>query len=170
MKTGKLTLEALANGLAQFQDKYQALDVFIQDVPELEQYQGDRFSVGVAGQELTIELYRELGVARVMRKQNGGSTAFAGALAGAAAGVAMAKPSGRGEAAVVGFLAGMLVGAILGDSEKGARRILAVRYDPATKRWMGYDGGLVPYMKQRLAHPRVIGDLPKKMEPRPRPA
>jgi len=103
VKMAKLTLEALANGLAQFQD---------------------------------------------------------------AAGAAISKPKARGEGAVVGFLAGMLVGAILGDSDRGPRRILAVHYDPATGQWCGYDGGLVPYMKERLAHPQVIGDLPRKMSPR----
>ena len=157
----KLTLDVLAKGLGQFQDRYHALDVFIDDVPELAKRTENDFTVGADGKQLHVRMYRELGVARVMTSRaNADGSTLAGGLAGAAAGAAFARPSGRGEGAVIGFLAGMLVGALLGTPSSGARRVLAVRYDPATRQWVGYDGGLVPLMKQKLAHPDVTSDLP----------
>jgi hypothetical protein len=76
-----------------------------------------------------------------------------GALAGAAIGVAVSK---KGEALVGGLLLGLLVGAALGTAsgnEPGAHRVFTLRFDPVSREWKSYSGGLVRWMKSELASP-----------------
>lgn len=161
-KMPALSLNALAEALQQFHGRYQALDFFIADVPELEGVQAPTMSFDVPGLgAVEVVLHHALGVGRMTKKRDNLAPAIVGGLAGAATSAALSKPSEGAGPAVAGFLVGMLVGAALSESAHAPRRILAIRYDPTTNKWNGYDGGLVPYMKQWLAHPSVIGDLPK---------
>ena len=70
-----------------------------------------------------------------------------GAVSSAALRNAVAKKGG-------GWAAGLILGLLLGDplpGDSGSRRVLALRFDSAKKRWGAYDGGLVGWMKRELA-------------------
>lgn len=172
--TPKLTLDDLAKGLLQYSGTYFALDVFATDVAELadeatierselEPKSDGTFGFARDGKPFELQLFRDLGVARVtLAGTASGSTptpVVTGA-AGAALGAALSDRDRVGGAAI-GFLAGLLVGAALGSSAPTApRRVFALMFDPESREWRTYDGGLVRWVKEQLAPPEVVGDLP----------
>jgi hypothetical protein len=167
--TRKLTLDDLASGLLQFPDRYLALDVFLADVVDL---QGGGAPQGGAvksdgsleferqGRRFNLRIFQELGVARLMLAHAGVTSAVAG-VTGAAVGARFSKSGEELQGAAVGQLLGLLVGAPLGmPSPPAPRRVFAVRFDPTAGSWQTYDGGLVPWLKERLAPPEIIEGLP----------
>ena len=61
----------------------------------------------------------------------------------------------------MGLLLGLLIGAALAPgADPATRRIFALRFDPKTQEWRSYDGPLVRWMKNQLAHPDVVADIP----------
>lgn len=175
----KLTLDDLAAGLLSFSDTYLALDVFAQDVGELES-ESTMAAAGLVpradgsldferrGKRFNMRLFQDLGVVRVTGAGQPPAPVPAPAVtgaAGAAIGAAVAK---RGEGmggAAVGLLLGLLVGAALGEPSRNApRRVFALRFDPDTREWRAYDGGLVRWMKEQLGPPEVVEGLPPRAQ------
>ena len=60
-----------------------------------------------------------------------------------------AAASKKGEGWAVGLVLGLLVGTMMGIAVP-RRRVLTVRFDPGSRRWTAYDGGLVSWMKEEL--------------------
>lgn len=168
-----LTLDNLAAGLETFGgDRYQALDVFFEDLRLLPE--GDRARLLVDGSSgfafssrdrwYRLELLDNNRVARVTRKASPpGTGALAGGGLGALAGIALSPDGKSTEGAAVGLLLGMLVGAALeqdGPRESSApRRVFALRFDPNTGTWRAYAGGLVGWMKAQLAPGNAVAGL-----------
>ena len=169
MKNPQLKLTDLVQGLERFGDRYEAIDVFADDVLEMRAEQpvpglyaldgeGKRFRyVASTGGSYDVELFPDAGIVRLSRsKLPGASTAgasIAGALAGAVAGTAIGSAvSKKGEAAAAGLVLGLLAGAALGGSlqPNAPRRVFTLRFDPSLGEWRAYDGGLVPWMKEHL--------------------
>ncbi len=162
-----LTLQDLVAGLDRFGSAYHAIDVFADDVEELRAGAPIRGlqSLGVDGRRFVYSLpdgrsYELLvfpaeGVVRLARPSaDAGTYAGEGAALGAVAGTAIGAASTRkGEGAAVGLLLGLLVGVAIGVSsskEPAPRRVFTLSFDPATREWQAYDGGLVPWMKEQL--------------------
>ena len=168
----KLTLDDLVAGLLQFADKYLALDVFITDVTDLQNgaptgvtSKGDgSYDFERQGRTFNLRLFPAAGVARLMEIQSGSAApAVVAGAAGAAAGAAISKRGEELGGAAIGMLVGLLVGAALGEPSPSApRRVFAVRFDPVARRWVTYDGGLVSWMKERLAPPEILEALPSR--------
>lgn len=166
-----LTFNDLAQGLNKFRDRYQAIDVFADDVSELVQanpipglsFDPENPNLGMFrspdGQAYTFRLFPERGVLRFSKlkkeapPQSG--SAVAGALAGAAAGTILAAKNKKGEGAAVGLLLGLLVGAALESEAPASRpqRIFTMRFDPTSRKWLAYDGGLVVWAANELFVP-----------------
>ena len=166
----ELTLDNLVAGLETFADRYHALDVFMADVAEIRALADGVLVDGLfpdpANAEALLfqrdrwyrlQLYPADGVARLTRvaaevpPDNAAGPAVLGGVLGALIG------SGTG------LLLGLLVGAALGAPADAppARRVFALCFDPARRDWVAYDGGLVRWMKERLAPPQVVDGLPR---------
>lgn len=161
----RLSIPDLVHGLEQFGGRYEALDVFADDLVELKTGQpvpglravdesGRRFALSAGSQAYTLELFDE-GVVRLRKASSeqlgAGDAAVLGGAAGSAIGAASSK---KGEAAAAGLILGMLAGALIGSAQQPQvpRRVFTLRFDPAARTWMAYDGALVGWMKQQLAH------------------
>lgn len=167
---GKLTIAELARGLEHFgAGRYNALDVFADDVDEVRASRGGlprhwrplgndgAFEVPVDGTPYFVRVFREAGVVRLSREpepvvsNSAPEGALFGALAGAAIGAAASK---KGEGLVGGLLLGLLVGAALGGAtevEPAPQRVFTMRFDPLSREWKTYNGGLVRWMKSELS-------------------
>lgn len=173
-----LTLSDLAAGLEKFGDRYSALDVFTHDVQELEQLiEGQQvpessgiikhgpnvFSFPYGNQRYQFVVFPDHGVVRVTR--NGGirpetmAGAALGTAMGGVVGAAVSRPQAQEIAALAGMALGLLVGGVIGAAVADAnppRRVFALRFDADKKQWIAYDGGLVRWMKERLARPELV--------------
>ena len=168
----KLTLSHLAAGLAQFAQNYSAIDVFADDLQEIEGVRngvvpatwhaldetGRRFFLMVDGKPHVLDIIDTLGVVRLAHHeapQSSSDSAVVGAVVGGVAGAAItAATSKKGNAWAGGLMLGLLVGAYIGnkadDQPLPPRRVFTMRFDASTKGWVAYDGGLVPWMKTHL--------------------
>lgn len=169
MKNPQLKLTDLVLGLERFGGRYEAIDVFADDLLEMRSAQPvpglfrvdreDRHFLFVApgGGAYDVELFPDAGIVRLSRSKQPGAEAtqagitavLAGGLAGAAIGSALSK---KGEGAAAGLVLGLLAGAALGGSvvPNAPRRVFTLRFDPSLGQWRAYDGGLVPWMKEHL--------------------
>lgn len=181
-----LKLTDLAQGLETFSDRYQALDVFIDDmdtselrrvvkgeqVPGLLVIAQDAFAFERGGRWYRLQVYAEERVARVERYRgeppppaaNLGAGAFVGGALGAAFGATVSPKRTSTEGAAAGLVLGLLVGAALGaasTNHERPRRVFALCFDASQGQWRAYDGGLVRWMKSTLAAPKVLAGLPR---------
>lgn len=173
-----LTLTDLAHGLETFSDRYQALDVFFDDidvselqrlamgeqVPGLYPIAQDAFLFDRGGHRYRFQIFADEGVARVTRHTgeapspatNAGTGALAGAAVGALLGAGVSSKRAASEGTATGLVLGLLVGAALGAASTSAeppRRVFALCFDANEGQWRAYDGGLVRWMKSTLAPP-----------------
>ncbi|MDI1433873.1 hypothetical protein [Polyangium sorediatum] len=171
-----LTLSDLVSGLEEFGERYHALDVFVHDVeglkraldgevePGFEPIEGVgpvAFSIPYNGKHYRLTVFAEQGVARLTREEGVRAevltSAAIGSAVGGAVGVAASpRPQVQEFAALAGMVLGLLVGAAIGAAvadSNAPRRVFALRFDPQMKEWRAYDGGLVRWMKERLAAP-----------------
>jgi hypothetical protein len=174
MTMPKLTLGDLASGLLQFEGEYFALDVFASDVDELtdnakfssaglSQGPDGSFNFERVGRHFNLTVFSGLDVARVTLIKPPSATVPAAALTGGLLGAATAKRGSEVGGAAIGFLAGLLVGAAIGQPTPSApRRVFTLKFDPDTQEWRPYDGGLVRWVKGQLGPPEVVGDLPAR--------
>jgi hypothetical protein len=171
--TMKLTLDDLAKGLIEFSDAYFALDVFASDVVELDDpstraaltQRPDRsFEFERRDRRFNLRVFDHLGVARVTFAESMETAAVTGA-AGVAIGAATARKGEELGGAAIGLLVGLLVGAAIGaPAPKNARRVFALAFDPNSRQWRAYDGGLVRWVKRHLGSPEVLQDLPRQAQ------
>lgn len=174
-KQQNLSILDLANGLELFGNTYSALDVFVHDVDGLESLlQGQQvvglesvtsigpnaFSFPYDGRQYNLLVFPDHGVVRVMRNGQMRTETMAGAALGTAVGGAIgsvvSRPQDREIAALAGMALGLLIGGAIGAAVADAtpaRRVFALRFDADKKRWQAYDGGLVRWMKEKLAGP-----------------
>ena len=168
----KLTLVDLAEGLERFGPRYNAIDVFADDVDEVRSRKlpadarpipgrSGGFEVRVNDRPYFLRVFENAGVVRLARAPephgtDSSNSAMFGALAGAAIGAATSK---KGEGVVGGMLLGLLVGAALGSStepEPAPHKVFTLRFDPLAREWKTYSGGLVRWMKSELARPIAV--------------
>ncbi len=144
---------------------YQELDVFADDVEEIRALRdgkrpdslqpldsdGRRFTFERLGRRFDVEL-SERGVVRLSKgdgkPQRWGSVPKDMLQERGRAAISAAE-SKKGEGWAVGLVLGLLVGAMMGSSLP-RRRVLTVRFDPGSRRWSAYDGGLVSWVKEEL--------------------
>ena len=164
-----LTIADVVKALELFDDRYNTIDVFADDVEELRTYvetdtlpqnlqltdtSGTRFAI--TGTPYVLDLIADAGVARITRTPQSSTTSVVGnALAGGAIGTAIGvATSKKAEVVATGLILGLLVGATLGNAtpNKGnrPRRVFALCFDSDSGQWLAYDGGLVRWMKAEL--------------------
>jgi hypothetical protein len=173
MRNPKLRLMDLVLGLERFGERYEAIDVFADDVLEARSAEpvpgldaldreGLRFRYTVpeskphAGESYDLDLFPDAGIIRMSRAKQAlpasalpGHEGLTGPRATDAANAARRK---RGEGAAEGLVLGLLAGAMPGSSTKPntPRRVFTLRFDPSLGQWRAYDGGLVAWMKEHL--------------------
>jgi len=168
-----LTFADIVQGLNRFRGRYHAIDVFADDVRELAE---GALVPGLAldpqnpnhgafhspdGNVYALTLFPDKGILRFSRLRQPEATqasgpAVASALAGAAVGTVLAAKNKKGEGAAVGLLLGLLVGAALepgASSPRTPQRIFTMRFDPLSREWQAYDGGLVTWAANELFIP-----------------
>lgn len=172
-----LTLSDLAAGLEKFGDRYSALDVFTHDVQGLDQLLAGQqspessglvkvganiFSFSHGNRLYNFVVFPDYGVARVTRNGGMRPEAMAGAALGTAmggvVGAAVSRPQDQEIAALAGMALGLLIGGVIGSALADAnppRRVFTLRFDADKRQWQAYDGGLIRWMKQRLAGPEL---------------
>jgi hypothetical protein len=175
MRNPQLKLTDLVLGLERFGDRYEAIDVFADDVLEawtgqpvpglqLLDAEGRRYRYTPStGGSYDVEVFPAHGILRLSRPTAVADLpgAVAGALVGAAAGAitgvlayeaVRSAQTKKGEAAAAGLVLGLLAGAALagGVQPNAPRRVFTLRFDPVTGQWRAYDGGLVRWMKEHL--------------------
>jgi hypothetical protein len=144
---------------------YQELDVFADDVEEVRALRdgkqpdslrplasdGHRFTFEHLGRRYEVEL-SERGVVRLSKEgrdlQRSGSVPKEMLQERVRAAIAAAETK-KGKGWAVGLVLGLLVGAMMGTAVR-RRRVLTVRFDPGSRRWSAYDGGLVSWVKEEL--------------------
>jgi len=166
----QVTVHDLVSALERFGGKYEAIDVFANDIVELSQWEATRplpphiqavnaegklFVVRHGTQSYRLEIFPAEGVARLSRwlgaAPNQVNSAITGGALGAAITAALAKKGG--DAWIGGLLLGLLIGAAIGGSGNAGtvpHRVFALVFDAAAKDWHPYDGGLLRWMKERL--------------------
>lgn len=167
----RLTIPDLVKALEKFGQRYEAVDVFADDIEELEELknnsehpalspldqEGRQFVAGSGGERYKLTI-NESGVARFERYQGPLSGTMSGSIIGGALGAAIAAATNtKGDAWAAGLL-GLLVGAGIGATvgvasspPRGAPRwVFTLSFDPRTRQWRAYDGGLTPWVKEQL--------------------
>lgn len=162
-----ITLADLVVGLSEWSDRYEALDVFADDVAEMRarpplrglKFIGTsppRWEVRHGGTTYHVILFEEAGVLRLERPRaslatRAARTGVAGA-AGAAIGATLEKAAEqKGSAAKLGLLLGLVIGAVAeGVAASKPRRAFTLRFDPVKRSWLAYDGGLMNWMREKL--------------------
>lgn len=161
----RLKLHDLAEGLRGHQARYVALDVFADDVEEVVALskgrpvpgltpvdaEGNRFQFQ-DGERFELQLLPDTGVARVTRAKKAPDKLGAALVGGVAGAAIMAAVTKKGDGWLVGLVLGMLAGAILGNplQPNVPDRVFTLRFDPTSRKWAAYEGGLVKWMKHQL--------------------
>lgn len=152
-----LTFDDLIRGLDAF-PAYQALDVFrssVQElhtgtpIPGLTKLDERRYLLTRGGKMFLLEIFAEKNVLRFGRADDPVIQAPAlGAAAGAVIGAKLSEDSLLG--ALAGGLFGLLVGKAISGGASGAARVFTLKFEPESRQWLAYDGGLVPWVKEQL--------------------
>lgn len=160
-----LTLPDLAAGLDDLGDRYYALGVFADDVVEVQQLErgdvpsglasldpeGHRFAYVHQGTTLVLEVGRD-GVVQLRRPADSLSASHFGPTSNSHAAEAIRTAQiKKGRGWPFGLVLGLLSGGPLGPS-KITRHVFTMRFEPETREWLGYDGGLLRWMKSELLH------------------
>jgi hypothetical protein len=166
----QVAVHDLVSALERFGGKYEAIDVFANDIVELSQWaptrqlpphiqainaEGTVFVVRHGTQSYRLEIFPAEGVARLSRWLGAAPNQVNSAIAGGALGAAIATALDKkgGDAWIGGLLLGLLMGAAIGGSGNAStapHRVFALVFDAAVKDWRPYDGGLLRWMKERL--------------------
>jgi len=166
-RTPYLTLPDLIAGVESWEGRYDAIDVFADDVEEMhgpEPLKGLRlvdekplrYELAHAGRTYHVVLFEDAGVLRLEKPRAEvltriGRASLAGA-AGAAIDAIVAKSEEqKGSAAKLGLLLGLFAGAFAeGIAASRPQRIYAMRFDPYKREWVFYEGGLRNWMREKL--------------------
>lgn len=148
-----LEIEDLIAGLMLFgRDRYHAVEVFADDLSKtaLEGVQAEPV-IKRDGRAFRFTVFEDRGVVRLeaLDAANVREVAALGAALGVAVSAARRE---KGEGMIGGALLGMLIGGLIGAASEGnkPRRVFAMKFDPARREWMAYDGALLRWMKDRL--------------------
>lgn len=178
MSDAWLTLHDMVRGLERFGDRYQAIDVFADNVKELHTGEtveglskldeiGRQYSLSMKDKLYRLELFPDAGIVRLVRTRQTprAQTVIAGALIGGLAGATMGAATeikeGMGAGLVLGLLAGAVLGGVLDSSSSvpHPRRVFTLRFDQDSREWRAYDGGLVRWMKKQAPQLNPAQDL-----------
>ncbi len=159
----RLTLDELVAGLEGWNGRYDALDVFADDLQELHEPtaveglvdlggQPRRFGLTRKGMRYELVIFTSDGVARLQTARGefgpaGPPTGLAGD-AGAAIDAALLK---KGRGAELRLLLGLLIGSVAEAATPNARRrAFTMEFDPMLREWVAYSGGLIHWMRREL--------------------
>lgn len=165
-----LTLDNLADGLDEWNGRYEAIDVFADDVAEMQGTEPlggltrlpderPRFEFRRGTRGYHVVLFEDAGVLRLeyprpellTRLGQAASTGAAGTGAGALAATLANATGQKGSAAQLGLLLGLVVGsAEAGANGSGPRRVFALEFHAGRREWLAYDGGLIRWMREKL--------------------
>jgi len=142
-----MKLGEIVDVLKRYEKRYRFLDVFADDVDDLNEVPWETSEPGIFRYEADRTLYCQPFDKGVLRfsleaKSPWGKIAVLGAV-GAAVGAASETKGGT----LGGLVLGMLVGAAIGDRVE-MNRIMALQHDGAE--WKLYDGPLLPWAKKSL--------------------
>lgn len=161
----RLSVDDLIKGLEFFGDHYHSLGVFADDIQELRDWsetqqpsaalmpldtEGKLFLVGTGDQTYRLEIFSKEGTARFSRwtgsrppkDQTREVAAIHAALRAAE------EKKGKG---IPLMILGLLVGEPLGDPKAPVGwLVFTMEFDLEERTWIGYSGGLVPWMKASL--------------------
>jgi len=147
-----LTLGDIAAALNRYRGRYRFLDVFADDVVDLDAVgwvqQDSAFVTTATEFPLRVETL-EGGVLR-FGIANAAPSSLGPAILGAALGGAIGAATETKGAVVGGAILGMLVGALSGEVVQ-MNRVMALRFDGTAGQWSVYDGPLLNWAKERLA-------------------
>ena len=163
MRATRISLVRLARGLERYDGKYEAFEIFADDVEELHAIKrGERLpadlearAIGndlvfkVNGKPYRMTISAQSGIARVTRGADAyGESDFTvlGGIVGSAIGLASGS---KGEGWVPGLILGLLAGHLMGTQRRD--RTVAVRYDPQTQEWRAYGGPMSQWMRRQAA-------------------
>jgi hypothetical protein len=175
MNRSGLNIMEITVGLAQFGERYHAIDLFADDVQEVEQLRSGEFPAGLTpidpeGRRFHIqlgeknphqlEIYPDTGRTRVMhgfaRTENendfnlDSAHGYSGDIAQTAIKTALLR---KGNCWPSGLVLALLNGHAIGAGPQSARRVCAISFDPKRRNWNAYDGGLLRWMKNELTFP-----------------
>ena len=164
MPPTRISLKRLALALDRYDGKYDAFEVFADDIEELHalgrdeplpeelraKAHGKDLSFSVAGKRFRLTLSENSAIAKITRDAAApdGPSDFAvlGGIVGSAIGLAS---SSKGEGWVPGMILGLLAGHLVGEARK--ERSVTVRYDPQKQEWRAYGGPMSQWLRQRAA-------------------
>jgi hypothetical protein len=163
MTNARLSLNQLVRGLERYDGKYDALEIFVDDVEELHALRrGEQLPTQLEaradGKDLVFKVsekpYRmsiseKSGTARITRgaaADGGTDLTVLGGIVGTAIGHATGS---KGDGWVPGLVLGLLAGHALDNEKK--QRTIAVRYDAETGEWRAYGGPMSQWMRQQAA-------------------
>ncbi len=113
--------------------------------------EGRRFACAHQGATLALEVGDD-GVVQLRRSDSPLPAAHAGLCLGTVVAEATcAAQTKKGRGWPLGLVLGLLSGGPLGPG-KTTRHVFTMRFDPETREWLGYDGGLLRWMKSELLH------------------
>lgn len=150
-----LTTEDLVRALELFGAKYQALDVFADDLDEGARKDVERGAVKVGNGSYRFRVFETHGVVRLERVPSVDlGSAATGALAGTTLGAAVSAAMGQKEDGLLGgALLGLLIGGALGagaGSGTPPTKVFALQFDVVSGQWLAYDGSMLRWLKQQL--------------------
>lgn len=162
----------IVHALKQYEGRYRHLDAFADDVEPAGTWLAGAlpvpgvpgaYSLFVNGTAMSVRLFQDRGVVRFSlgtTGETGGAAAGAtvGGAAGSLLGAAMSEAKNAKDGLLGGLFLGMLVGGLIGAATQGSgqvEKVLALRFEPASRRWLLYDGPLLPWAKRRLSPSHV---------------
>lgn len=163
MSMNRISLTTFARALERYGDRYDALEVFADDVEELHllrrgepleaaldpKMDGKDLLFNVEGKRYRLALTEKSAIARITRATGAPGqpmdNKMLGGLIGSAIGLAA---SAKGEGWLPGLIVGVLAGHVL-DQRK--ERTITVQYDPQTHQWGAFGGPMSQWLRQRAA-------------------
>lgn len=163
----RLSFRDLQNALGQFSARYDAVEVFADDVEEIGELarggapagvhrtspDGRTLLVAIDGSHFRATLDIAGGMLRFSREPTPPKVLELGSLGAVAGATLAAATSKKGDAWVAGLIVGLLAGATIAvaTTPTPPRRVFTMQFDPDTRQWLAYDGGLVPWLKEAAA-------------------
>lgn len=162
MRPTRIPLVRLARALDRYDGKYDAFEIFADDVEELHAIKrGEKLRpelearavekgllFKIHGKPYRMSLSEKSGIARLTRgAEINGESDFTvlGGIVGSAIGLAS---SSKGEGWVPGLILGLLAGHLV-DAQRRERTV-TVRYDPETQNWRAHGGPMSQWMRQQV--------------------
>jgi hypothetical protein len=163
-------LRDIAKALDEDRDGYEYLDVFADDIYELREGKlsgGGRtvrreshpaLTIPVEDKILLIELYVEQGIARCRLVSAQDQATESSSVEGMIPGDVLQRLLQVAREKKEGLLGGLVLGMLIGrGSRSPVEIVLAMQFDPVSKRWQLYDGPLLRWAKQTIQPAAGVG-------------